>query len=118
MHRDLKELLSMLNAEEVKYLVVGGGYAVSIHAQPRPEIAGVEFDHAWRRRVVVTIDADAGLEAPFIAADELIAAKEAAGRAQDLADAEAIRTAQQSAAPAAKPSRRRPARKPSPKAGR
>jgi hypothetical protein len=34
MHRDFKELLSILNAERVKYLVVGG-YAVSLHAQPR-----------------------------------------------------------------------------------
>jgi hypothetical protein len=34
MHRDFKELLSILNDEKVKYLVVGG-YAVSLHAQPR-----------------------------------------------------------------------------------
>ncbi len=34
MHPDFKELLSILNAEEVRYLVVGG-YAVSLHAQPR-----------------------------------------------------------------------------------
>src|SRR5580658_9550255 len=34
MYPDFKELLSALNAHHVKYLVVGG-YAVSIHAQPR-----------------------------------------------------------------------------------
>ena len=34
MHPDFKELLSVLNAHRVKYLVVGA-YAVSIHAQPR-----------------------------------------------------------------------------------
>jgi Nucleotidyl transferase of unknown function (DUF2204) len=34
MHRDFRELFSILNAEGVKYLVVGG-YAVSLHAQPR-----------------------------------------------------------------------------------
>lgn len=34
MYPDLKEFLSALNAQGVKYLVVGG-YAVSIHAQPR-----------------------------------------------------------------------------------
>src|ERR1039458_1776050 len=112
MHRDFKELLSILNAENVKYLVVGG-YAVSLHAQPRatkdlhilirpdkanaaalfralaqfgaplkglqqdevaerglffpigmppgivdflPEITGLNFDHAWRRRVMATVD--------------------------------------------------------------
>ena len=34
MDRDLKELLSALNAQRVKYMIVGG-YAVSVHAQPR-----------------------------------------------------------------------------------
>ena len=34
MHRDFKELFSCLNAEQVRYLVVGG-YAVSLHAEPR-----------------------------------------------------------------------------------
>jgi hypothetical protein len=34
MYSDFKELLSVLNAHRVKYLVVGA-YAVSIHAQPR-----------------------------------------------------------------------------------
>lgn len=34
MFRDFKELLSVLNAHRVKYLVVGG-YAVSLHAEPR-----------------------------------------------------------------------------------
>jgi hypothetical protein len=33
-HRDFRELLSVLNDEKVRYLVVGG-YAVSLHAQPR-----------------------------------------------------------------------------------
>jgi hypothetical protein len=34
MYPDFKELLSVLNAHRVKYLVVGA-YAVSVHAQPR-----------------------------------------------------------------------------------
>jgi hypothetical protein len=34
MHPDFKELLSTLNAENVRYLIVGA-YAVSLHAQPR-----------------------------------------------------------------------------------
>lgn len=34
MHRDFKELFGFLNAEGVRYLVVGG-YAVSLHAEPR-----------------------------------------------------------------------------------
>jgi hypothetical protein len=58
-----------------------------------PEITGVDFDQAWRRRVTETVDARTGLKASFISAGDLIAAKEAAGRAQDLADAEALRQA-------------------------
>ena len=34
MFNDFKELLSIFNAQKVKYLIVGG-YAVSLHAQPR-----------------------------------------------------------------------------------
>ena len=34
MFDDFKELLSIFNAQRVKYLIVGG-YAVSFHAQPR-----------------------------------------------------------------------------------
>ena len=34
MHQDFKELLSVFNAVQVRYLIVGG-YAVSFHAQPR-----------------------------------------------------------------------------------
>ncbi|MBS0365348.1 MAG: hypothetical protein JSR67_05935 [Proteobacteria bacterium] len=34
MHQDFKELLSAFNAAGVRYLVVGG-YAVSLHTQPR-----------------------------------------------------------------------------------
>jgi hypothetical protein len=34
MHQDLKELLPDFNAGQLRYLIVGG-YAVSLHAQPR-----------------------------------------------------------------------------------
>jgi hypothetical protein len=82
-----------------------------------PEIAGVDFNRAWRRRVVETIDVNTGLKAAFISADDLIAAKVASGRAQDLADVEAIResraragaaTKQESPSRARKAARRRP----------
>jgi hypothetical protein len=144
LYHDFKELLSALNARQVKYLVVGG-YAVSFHAQPRatrdldilikadaengravfaalaqfgapleglssqdliepssfhrmgmppvmvdilPRISGVDFEEAWQRRVSVTIDDT--LTAPFISREDLLAAKIAAGRPQDLADAAAL----------------------------
>ena len=149
MHRDFKELFAFLNAESVRYLVVGG-YAVSLHAEPRatkdldiwvesspgnaaalfralaafgaplegltpvslaqpgsffrlgvppvmvdilPNIAGLGFADAWPHRVDALVDAHTGLHANFISAGDLIAAKLASGRAQDVADAEALRAA-------------------------
>jgi hypothetical protein len=138
-----------LNDQRVKYLVVGG-YAVSLHAQPRatkdidllvkpdaenakavyaalarfgaplegltaedfvergkffrmgrapfivdilPEIKGVDFDRAWQNRVETVIDGQSGLTAFFISSEDLIAAKLAAGRPQDIADVAALRKA-------------------------
>jgi len=152
MYPDFKELLSVLNAHRVKYLVVGA-YAVSIYAQPRATkdldilvksdadnaqavfaalaqfgaplqgltaadfaepgpflrlgrepvlvdiltaIPGVEFDAAWKRRVEEVIDPAGGLKASFISREDLIAAKLASGRPQDLADVDAIRKAAES----------------------
>src|SRR5665213_662841 len=149
MHQDFKELLSAFNAGRVKYLVVGG-YAVSMHAEPRatkdldilvgadaengkavyaalakfgapvegltakdftdldslfrmgtppvmvdimPRISGIEFEDAWQRRVDIPIDEN--LTAPFISRQDLLAAKMAAGREQDLIDADALRTSAQ-----------------------
>jgi hypothetical protein len=149
MHRDFKELLSAFNEGHVKYLVVGG-YAVSMHAEPRatkdldilvgadaenskavyaalakfgapvegltakdftdldslfrmgtppvmvdimPRISGIEFEDAWQRRVNIPIDEN--LTAPFISRQDLLAAKMAAGRVQDLIDADALRTSAQ-----------------------
>lgn len=57
------------------------------------EIPGVDFNAAWERRVEGMIDPASGLKANFISADDLIAAKLAAGRPQDLADVHAIRKA-------------------------
>ena len=152
MFDDFKELLSIFNAQKVKYLIVGG-YAVSFHAQPRatkdidllikpdaenaravydalgkfgaplngltaedfivrdkffrmgrvpvvvdilPQIKGVDFDHAWQNRVEAVIDPQSGLKASFISRADLIAAKLAAGRPQDIADAAALREASNS----------------------
>jgi hypothetical protein len=144
MYPDFKELLSVLNAHEVRYLIVDG-YAVSFHAEPRatkdldilisadiensraiyaalaqfgapvegmspadftepdnffrmgtppvmvdilPRISCVDFDEAWKRRVDVAIDDT--LSAPFISRDDLLAAKLAAARPEDLADVAAL----------------------------
>ncbi len=58
-----------------------------------PDIPGVDFDEAWERRVEGVIDPESGLKAFFISASDLIASKLAAGRPQDIADAEAVRKA-------------------------
>ena len=58
-----------------------------------PDIPGVDFDAAWERRVESVIDPTSGLKANFISAGDLITAKLAAGRPQDIADADAIRKA-------------------------
>jgi hypothetical protein len=50
------------------------------------EIPGVDFDAAWQRRVWDLVDPATGLKADFISANDLIAAKLAAGRPQDVAD--------------------------------
>ena len=58
------------------------------------EIPGVEFDEAWERRVEDVIDDTTGLKASLIYRTDLITAKLAAARPQDLADVDAIRKAE------------------------
>ncbi len=57
------------------------------------DIGGVDFDQAWERRVEAIIDPKTGLRAAFIGSEDLIAAKLAAGRPQDIADVAALRKA-------------------------
>ena len=64
-----------------------------------PDLPGVDFDAAWERRVEGVIDKAAGLKAYFISKDDLIAAKLASGRPQDLADVSAIQKALESREP-------------------
>ena len=60
------------------------------------EISGVDFDAAWERRVEDVVDSASGLKASFISREDLITAKLASGRLQDLADVDAIRKAAES----------------------
>lgn len=60
------------------------------------DIPGVEFDAAWQRRIEEVIDSASGLKANFISREDLISAKLASGRTQDLADVDAIRKAAES----------------------
>lgn len=58
-----------------------------------PAIDGVEFDAAWEKRVEAVIGGQDGVVAYFISAEDLMAAKLAAGRPQDIADVAALRKA-------------------------
>jgi hypothetical protein len=173
MFPDFKDLLSVLNAHKVKYLVIGG-QAVIRYAQPRAtkdfdiliqpapnnsialfralqefgaplqdltaadfiekgtfftmgvppvaidilaEIKGVSFAAAWKNRSTEIVDPETGLTAHFISRNDLIKAKLAAGRPQDLADVDALRTA--AASPTtAKTLKRRPRHPKKPRAKR
>jgi hypothetical protein len=64
-----------------------------------PDIPGVDFDAAWERRVEGVLDAATGLTAFFISKDDLIAAKLASGRPQDLADVNALQKTMESPGP-------------------
>lgn len=50
-------------------------------------IPGVDFEAAWERRVEVNFD---GLPVPFISREDLIAAKQASGRPQDVMDVQSL----------------------------
>jgi hypothetical protein len=56
-------------------------------------ISGVDFDHAWERRVEVVIDESSALTVGFISADDFVTNKLAVARPQDIADAAAVRRA-------------------------
>lgn len=58
-----------------------------------PQISGIEFAQACNRATIMIVNEETGLQAPFISADDLIAAKLASGRPQDLADVDAIKKA-------------------------
>lgn len=195
MYEEFKDLIALLNKHKAKYLVIGG-YAVSVHAQPRVtkdldllilpapknaaavfkalqefgaplrtktdpqdadrftsrrpltakdfeeenswfmmgippravdligQIPGVVFNAAWKNRVTAIIDESSGLTAEFISREDLVAAKLASGRPQDLADVDAIRqaqaaveevTASSGTKPTAPKSKSKPTKKPAPK---
>jgi len=145
MNSDFKDLLSILNANKVKYLVVGA-YAFMKHAEPRytkdldiwvkadkknaarvfkalgdfgaplaeltdddfahegfyyqvgieparidvlMSIPGLRFDEAWKKRVKSDLG---GVEAWILSKKDLIAAKKASGRPQDLVDIQTLTT--------------------------
>ena len=73
-------------------------------------IPGVDFNAAWASRVEDVVDEASGLKATFISREDLISAKLASGRLQDLADVDAIRHAAASQQP-------QPSKKATPRTG-
>ena len=63
------------------------------------QIPGVDFDSAWEHRVEDIIDTASEVKAHFISRADLITAKLAAARPQDLADVDAIRKAEKARLP-------------------
>jgi len=76
--KDLSEFIKSLNSNNVEYVIVGG-YAQAFHGRPR--FTG-DID-----RLAAKI---ADLPVNFIAREQYIRNKRAVGRAQDLADLEAL----------------------------
>jgi hypothetical protein len=60
-----------------------------------PAIQGVDFEGAWQRRTEIEIDPESGLIASVICRSDLIAAKLAAARPQDMIDVAALRQTEQ-----------------------
>jgi len=85
---DWTDLLSILNAEEAEYLLVGGQAAI-FYTQPRytKDIAGLDFASARARSVETTYG---GVPIRVLGKDDLIAVKKAAGRPLDLFDVERL----------------------------
>src|SRR5229473_1832364 len=60
-----------------------------------PAVQGIDFEGAWERRTEIEIDPEIGLRASVISRSDLIAAKLAAGRPQDMIDVSALRQTEQ-----------------------
>ena len=82
-----------------------------------PEIKGVTFAAAWKNRTSVVVDTETGLAANFISRADLIKAKLAANRPQDVADVRALQEASDVPTATPKPPKRKakPKKKPAAK---
>jgi hypothetical protein len=81
MNRHFVEMLSELSAASAEFLVIGA------HAVFLTSPTGLNFDEAWASRVSIAIE---GREFPFLSKADLIRAKRATARPQDLVDADML----------------------------
>ena len=58
------------------------------------KVEGLDFDEAWQNRAELVVDDATGQTAFFVSREDLLTSKHAAGRLQDLADAEAVQRAE------------------------
>ena len=92
--RDYRDMLECMLRHQVEFLLVGD-WAVAVHGHQRATkdidittlIDGLDWPAAAQGAISVEVD---GLRVPVIGRDALVANKLAAGRKQDLADAEAL----------------------------
>ncbi len=85
---DYSDMLSVLSAANVEFLVVGA-FALAAHGNPRridllTGLEGIEnFDEAWSDRLMIKMEE---LQFPVLGRATLIRNKRALGRPQDVAD--------------------------------
>ncbi|MEM6397531.1 MAG: hypothetical protein AAF741_14370 [Bacteroidota bacterium] len=89
LNKDYREFIDLLNVNQVRYLVVGG-FAVNVHGYPR-FTGDIDFEQSYENRYIETFE---NTEVSFLDISDLITAKEAAARPQDLADAYALKKLQ------------------------
>jgi len=87
-HPDFEELLRLLEAHGVDYMIVGG-YAVAYHGHPRftNDIDGVTYAAARPHVVRGTYGC---VEVTFIGFDDLVRNKQATSRTRDKGDVEEL----------------------------
>lgn len=81
--------LRNIRAED--FAVAGNVYQIGVEpvrVDVLTSVSGLEFDAAYSRRLVVSHE---GMDVPFLSLEDILVNKEAAGRPQDLLDANAIR---------------------------
>ena len=91
--KDFKEFFALFNAHKVEYVIVGG-YALAFHGVPPVRIdiltslTGITWQEASSGSLGLDYD---GVPVQVIGREALLANKRATGRAQDLADIEALK---------------------------
>ena len=82
---DFKEFIQLLNANNVKYLVIGG-FAVAYHGYPR-YTKDIDFEVCFERCMEAEFE---GVPIHFIGLEDLVKNKLSTGRFKDKVDAQTL----------------------------